>query len=129
MFSKWTNNGAVAPAAAAPQGDMGNGLGEQFVVLLLYGKNSFGDKLYSYLKIMLSDLQKLKAAMAKGLPFSPSDFGTILAAGRDEPTDEVRAEMASICPVIDPKMLPANYMHQYNPNALANLPKKNWDEY
>src|SRR5690349_21673586 len=89
MNTKWTSN-------SLPAGESTGGvppLGEQFVVLLMYGKNSFGDKIYSYLKITVANLGNLKAAIRAGNGFNPSDYGEVLAAGKGEPTPEVQAEM------------------------------------
>jgi hypothetical protein len=92
------------------------------VVILLYGKNSFGDKIYSYLKITLGGIEKLKAALLVGMPFNPTDFGSIIAAGRGEPSDEVKAEISSTYYVLTAK--PAPEMERAEVKE-----KKGWDEY
>ncbi len=67
---------------------------DEDVVIYLTGKNVFGDKIFSYLKLTLRNLQKLKEALQGKEHFLPSDFGEVLTAGRGDPTPEVRAEMA-----------------------------------
>ena len=124
MLSNPTN-----PPQQGSDNSSGGSLEGEFAVVLLYGKNSFGDKIYSYVKLLLSDFVRLKAAMKAGGGFNVSDYGTILAAGRGEPTDEIKMEMASVCPVVDSKTLPAGYVHSYNPAAINTLPKKAWDEF
>ena len=123
MTTQWTSN-------VAPPGN-GNLLGiskeemeTRTGVLLLYGKNSFGDKIYSYLEITIPNLRRLKEAALKGEPFTPSDFGTVIAAGRGEPTDEVRAEIAALHQVFDGRTVVPK-------PAAAPIPaaKKAWDEY
>lgn len=117
MFSKWTssiNSGtSSAPYSAPAQGSAPVGDGKSaepvdnnFIIMLLYGKNSFGDKVYCYLQVMKNDLLRLRFASKEGQAMNPSDFGTILYAGRDEPSDEIKAEIASLAPVVNPDMMP-----------------------
>ena len=118
-MSKWTSSNL--PPGEKPGG--GKNLAEEFVVLLLYGKNSFGDKIYSYLKITLPNLQNLKSAIRAGQGFNPSDFGEVIAAGKGEPSPEIRAEIAAQYQVLDsqPPSQPA-------PPEIPTE-KKKWDEY
>jgi len=95
------------------------------VVLLLYGKNSFGDKVYSYLKITLGNIEKMKAIVLLGQVFNPSDFGTVIAAGRGEPSDEVRSEISSLYHILSTDDAPPP--KSSSPSAPAG--KKSWDEY
>jgi hypothetical protein len=139
VFPKWSANiksqsaTGVAPAplqaAASGASDTTSTASEEFVVMLLFGKNSFGDKTYCYLKVMEHDLLRLRFAAKEGQPMNPTDFGTILFAGRGEPTDEVKAEMATVCPVVNPRAVPPNYVHKYDPSALNNLEKRAWDDF
>ncbi|MBV8939578.1 MAG: hypothetical protein JO089_07035 [Alphaproteobacteria bacterium] len=95
---------------------------DEFVVILMQGKNTFGDRIFSYLKITLRDLKRMQAAVQAGQPFSPSDFGTVLAAGKGEPTPEQRAEISSMYKILDNK----------SESAAAAAPPpapKAWDEY
>lgn len=71
---------------------------DQFVVLLLNGKNPSGERIYSYLKVTLQDLQRLKSAVNAGKGFTPSDFGEIVAEGLGDPTEEVKARIAKDYP-------------------------------
>lgn len=70
------------------------------VVLLLRGKNTFGDRIYSYLKVAGEDLSRMQSAASSGQPFNPSDYGTVVAAGQGEPTAEVRQEIESTYKVL-----------------------------
>ncbi len=118
MTTKWTSNAIHGnESSPVPQGEI-----ERFVVLLLYGKNSFGDKIYSFLKIKLPDLPTLKSAILSGGGFNPSDFGTVVAAGRGEPTSEVRAEVSSMFEILDTQAIA---------KQKVEIPeeKKSWDEY
>lgn len=120
MSAKWTSKPISETAEKTAK------LNEQFVVLLLYGKNNFGDKIYSYLKINLPNLPKLKAAIKMGKGFNPSDFGEVIAAGKNEPPNDVRSEIASNYQVLDSK---GNAAPQ-QPAAPAQVTeKKAWDEY
>ena len=128
MSTKWTTNGISgkeAPPSAAPRP-----MTESFGVLLLYGKNSFGDKIYSYLKITLPNLPRLKSAIMSGKGFTPSDFGEVIAAGKGEPTAEVRAEIAAKHTVMGNTNTSSSASNP-PPAAVAAKPeeKKNWDEY
>lgn len=114
MTSKWVTQ--TLPSDGLP-------LAEQFVVLLLYGKNSFDDKIYSFVKVNVPNIQNLKTAIQSGQGFNPSDFGEVVAAGRGEPTDQIRAEVASMYTVLDSKPTSGDAK---NTRAEA---KKNWDEY
>jgi hypothetical protein len=117
MTSKWTTQ--TLPSEGVP-------LAEQFVVLLLYGKNNFGDKIYSFVKIYLPNIQRLKEAIREGRGFTPSDFGEVIAAGKGEPPSEVRNEIAATYKILDSAsgQKPAAPMA-----AAAPAQKKNWDEY
>jgi hypothetical protein len=98
-------------------------LGAETVVILMRGKNPFGDRIYSYLKLTLGDLKRMQTAVAQGAPFNPSDFGSVVAAGRGEPTPEIRAEIESLYRVVDG----ASGAEQKA--AAAPTQKKAWDEY
>ncbi len=71
------------------------------VVILLQGKNSFGDEIFSYLKLDLMRLIELKRAMLKGENFFPSSYGTVLAAGKGQPSKELKSEMAVTHKLVD----------------------------
>jgi hypothetical protein len=120
MTTKWTSNTIPGDVSSTMPSRV---LDNDSVVLLLYGKNSFGDKIYSYIKITLANIKKLKAAIETGKGFTPSDFGEVVAAGRGEPTAELRAEIASMYQVMD--------VQNSSAHAAAPLPpeKKEWDEY
>lgn len=122
MMTKWTSQD-LADGKSNPFA--GGSLDEESVVLLLFGKNSFGDKVYSYLQITLGNMKKLKAHVKAGGGFNPSDFGTVLAAGRDEPTAETKAEMAALYPSLDAAKSAAPAPA---PQPVSTT-KKNWDEY
>ena len=105
--------------------DFANLLKDEVTIVLLRGKNVFGDLIFCYLKITYPNLEKLKTAIAENQRFNISDFGTVLAAGKGEPTDEVKAELAMSYPMLDePKTL-----MPMQAAAQAPLEKKAWDEY
>jgi hypothetical protein len=64
------------------------------VVILLQGKNVYGDQIFTYLQLTLRSLQLLRAKMVKTEDFMPAEYGTVLAAGKGEPSAELRSEMA-----------------------------------
>lgn len=68
---------------------------DEYAVILLQGKNSLGTMIFSYVKVTLPDIKRLYAALNSGEDFSPGDFGIIVAEGEGEPSDELRAEIAT----------------------------------
>jgi len=70
-------------------------------VILLQGVNTFGDRVFSYLKLTVRNYLKLKDALKNGDKFFPSEFGTVLAAGKGEPSQELRSEMAVTHKLVD----------------------------
>jgi len=71
------------------------------VVILLEGKNVFGDQIYTYIRMSLRSLQQLRDKMKKNENFMPAEYGEVLAAGRGEPSPELRSEMAVTHNMID----------------------------
>jgi len=115
MTGKSPNPGETTP-------DFSEFFKEDFGVLLLRGKNNFGDRIYSYVKVSFPNIERMQQSIRDRTPFNPSDFGEIIAAGTGDPPPEVQAEISSQYPMIDQK--PAT------PGpAAAPPPKKAWDEY
>lgn len=73
----------------------------ELVVVLLEGKNTFGDPIYSYLQLTFGKMRELSACMRAGQGFAPSDFGTVIAAGKGAPSQELREEMAKQYNLVD----------------------------
>ncbi len=63
------------------------------VVILLHGTNILGNEVYSYVKLLGSDLKKMIAAMRTGENFKPTAFGMILVEGTGNPPQEIRDKM------------------------------------
>jgi hypothetical protein len=123
-MTQWTNE------APTDKLDFSSLFKEDYAILLLRGKNSFGDLIYSYVKVALAGMKRLYENMSKGLPFTPSDFGEVVAAGRGEPTSEVRAEVAMQYPIIDQNTSSPLEFQSAAPAATAEpMVKKAWDEY
>lgn len=98
---------------------------EEFVVLLLRGKNNFGDLIYSYVKVTYPNIKRMQESLSKGGTFHASDYGEVIAAGTGEPTDEVKREIAAQYPVMDQKLSGG----ESGGSAAAPVAKKAWDEY
>lgn len=98
MDTKWTTQ---AQSGNSTPVELTEEMLNENVVILLQGKNVFGDKIFSYLELTLNALQELKAKMRTNDNFMPSDFGTVLAAGKGDPSDELRSEMAVTYNMID----------------------------
>jgi hypothetical protein len=94
------------------------------VVILLQGKNIYGDQIFTYLQLTLRSLQQLRDKMRKQEDFMPAEYGAVLAAGRGEPSPELRSEMAVTHNMIDvpkPKLPPP-------PPSFATPQPKLWDD-
>ncbi len=83
---------------------------ETEVVILLQGKNANNDLIYSYLKLRMREVFRLRDAIINKEDFAPSDFGSVLAAGLGQPSPELRSEMAIKYDLVDMKPIkkPAN---------------------
>lgn len=74
---------------------------EAEVVLLMQGTNLFGDAVYAYLKVTGKNLKAMFTKMKAGENFKPADFGSILAAGRGVPSEELKNEMRAEYNMLD----------------------------
>jgi hypothetical protein len=105
--------------------DIENIVKGEYAVILLQGHNSFGDMIYSYVEVTLPNIKRLYAALNSGEDFTPSDFGTIVHAGKGTPPESVRNEMAAkhnMLQDIPSAVFPAN-------SANAPMQKKAWNEF
>jgi hypothetical protein len=107
--------------------DFGALLKDEFSVVLLQGKNTFGDMIYCYVKVILPNMEKLQKALQSSASFNPSDFGEVIAAGKGAPPDSVRAEISSTYPMLEK----ARMMHDAvnKPAAVSTVEKKDWDQF
>lgn len=119
MSTKWSSKGLAKTGTP----DFSDLLKNEVAVVLMRGKNNFGDMIYCYLKVALHDIDRLQAALQSDAQFTASDFGTVIAAGKGEPTPEVKAEIAAAYQVLDqPKPFRP-------PSAVTEAEKKAWDEF
>ena len=63
-----------------------------FFITLLYTTGEDGERYYGYLAIKAVDLPKVETAQKRG-HFRFEELGIVLAWGKGEPTDEVKARM------------------------------------
>ena len=122
-MTKWT----ATDTKGAP--DFAKLFEEDYAILLLRGKNSFGDHIFSYVKISLPNMKRLYEDMREGRPFNPSDFGEVVAAGTGEPSAEVRAEVASAYPIMNQNTGSPNIFEGAPATPAEPIKKKAWDEY
>jgi hypothetical protein len=95
---------------------------DEEVVILLQGKNSFGDDIYSYLKVTIRNFYALTEFVKSRGDFIPSDYGSIIAAGTGEPSPELRSEMSITYNLIDiPRPVQNN-------TKISVAPPPLWDE-
>lgn len=97
---------------------------DEYAVILLQGRNVFGDMIYSYVKVGLSNIKPLYTALQSGQNFNPSDFGMVVAAGKGEPAEDVKAEIAMTYQMLEPIKTVS-----FPAVAQAAAEKKAWDEY
>lgn len=71
------------------------------VVVILEGNNTFGDHVYCYLQLTCANLKKIFTNIQTGVNFKPGDFGTIIIAGRGDPSPEIKAEMSAEYHILD----------------------------
>lgn len=108
--------------------DFGDLLKDEYAVILLQGKNVFGDMIYCYLKVALPDIDRLQAALQSDDSFNASDFGSVVAAGKGEPTPEVKAEVALTYPLLE-QPRPVRPPGASSTPDMPEIEKKAWDEY
>ncbi len=107
MSGKWVTK---ATGSTPPIDDFGT-MNEQNGVLLFQGKNTFGDDIYCFLELPLNSIDDVKAHLAAGKNFTPSQFGKVLAAGRGTPSQEVKDEIGK-----------THFMLYFEPKRLPNMP-------
>ena len=66
---------------------------DEDTVILVQGKNVFGDDIYCYLKLPFKNFKTVKTKLDNKEKFDLRDYGDVVAAGLGAPTDEVREEM------------------------------------
>ena len=103
---------------------------DEQVVVLIQGVNIFGDKIFSYLQLPLRSFRELAKKMRASEKFTPSDYGTVVAAGRGEPSSAVKQEMAVTYKMIDvPQARPApQAAAPFGAKAPNFTAPKFWDE-
>jgi hypothetical protein len=111
MDNSWTSktsktaHGTEKPTAPGTYGDLGPDLTEDelndLVVVLVVGKNVFGDDIFSYVQLPLGRFKEMALRMVRHENFKSSDYGTVLAAGRGLPSPELKKEMADNYNVFD----------------------------
>jgi hypothetical protein len=70
-------------------------------VITLQGENIFGDPIYTYVKLSGRNMKRMFAKMWAHETFKPADFGTVLVAGRGEPSQEIRDKMKEEYNMVD----------------------------
>jgi len=83
-------------------------------MLLVQGRNTFGDEIYTYVQMPLGRIDEVKAKLASGQNFVPSHYGTVVAAGRGKPTPAVTEEVGipQFMIYFEPRMMPGQQPQQ-----------------
>ena len=90
-MQKWTMRSIRNPAITVATVDEEHL--DKEVVVLLNSINVFGDKVYSYVKLTIRNFLAIGDKIARKEKFMPSEFGTVLAAGKGYPDEELQKEM------------------------------------
>src|SRR5688572_12250952 len=108
-----TKGGKVPPTE-----DFDNIPEDEIGIILVYGKNNFGKKIYTYIELPIRKTKKLLDKLTAGGAFVPSEFGKVVAAGIGEPSPEVEQEMGE-----------GLYTLKFEAPRLPNMPAipKKWD--
>ena len=123
MSTKWSSE---TLGKNGGRSDFSSLLKDESRIMLLRGKNVFDDFVYCYLKIAYPDIARLDAAISGEESFNIRDFGTVLAAGKGEPPDEVKAEIAASYPTLGAQQEDTED-NATKPKS-APIEKKAWDE-
>lgn len=94
-------------------------------VILLQGKNVYGDQIFTYLELTLKSLIQLRDKMRRKEDFMPAEYGTVLAAGRGDPSPELKSEMAVAHQMVD---VPKPAASSPAPAPAAVPQPKLWDD-
>ncbi|MEH1863955.1 MAG: toll/interleukin-1 receptor domain-containing protein [Nostoc sp.] len=68
-------------------------LKKEDIVMFIKGKNSYGQPIFTYLKLSILQLRAMKHAIIEKAVFEPSDFGKVLVSGEGHPSEETQAIM------------------------------------
>jgi hypothetical protein len=103
MVDSWANKNAGKKVTSdmLPDAPLDADLLEKEVVILVQAKNFFGDNVFSYVQLTFSNLNQMMKKMVTNESFLPSDYGTVLAAGRGDPSDELKEEMRTTYNLVD----------------------------
>ena len=128
MSTKWSTETLGKDGSKTVFGAL---LKDESRILLLRGKNVFGDFVYCYLKVAYPDIERLHTSINGDASFNLHDFGEVLAAGKGEPPADVKAEIAVAYPTIGSQSAVNGTETSDSSTNSAPIPieKKNWDEY
>lgn len=75
------------------QADDASSVQSEPTMLLIQGRNTFGDDIYTYVRLPMNRIDDVKKHLSTGQNFVPGHFGTVVAAGRGKPTPDVTEEV------------------------------------
>lgn len=73
--------------------NLGSSTHDLLTMLLVLGRNTFGDEIYTYIRLPMQRIDEVKDKLAEGGNFMPSQYGSVVAAGRGKPTPEITEEV------------------------------------
>jgi hypothetical protein len=67
---------------------------EEDVIILIYGENIFGDRVFSYVKLPYILAEQVRIKIEANEKFDVREYGEVVAAGKGEPTARMEEEIA-----------------------------------
>jgi hypothetical protein len=67
----------------------------EMAMLLILGRNTFGDEIYTYMKLPMQRIDEVKTRISSGQAFVPAHYGSVVAAGRGVPSPDIREEVGT----------------------------------
>ena len=74
-------------------------LKDEYIIMLLQGRSTNGEMIYCYLKVYMPDIDRFKEALRSNANFNAFEFGEMVAAGKGDPSPEVKEELAKRYPM------------------------------
>jgi hypothetical protein len=84
------------------------------IVVLVNGRNVFNEQIYCYLKTPLKNFPIIKERLEKKEQFDLREYGSVVAAGTGEPSEEIKEEMRTLY-----DMIPIDTKPAFDPRAIT----------
>ena len=68
---------------------------DERVVIAMAGQDASGEPVFAFVEITVRKMKEMREKQRNEESFDPSDFGKVVASGKGEPSDEVKAKLAA----------------------------------